>query len=98
MSDIPISIGTLDGAWLGRALHDAGHDHPGIADIAVKPMPGIVGALGEVGVVEVEYDSALLAAAFVCGQVSARLRSGSPLQPDHDAVHPGVGLLPRPRA
>ena len=57
MSDIPVSIGALDGGWVSRALLDAGHDHPGIADIAVTPMPGIVGALGEVGVVEVKYSS-----------------------------------------
>ncbi len=55
--DIPISIGALDGAWLGRALHEAGHDHPGIANITATPMAGIVGALGEVGVVEVDYSA-----------------------------------------
>jgi len=55
MNDTPVSIAALDAEWVGRALHEAGHDHPGIADIAVKPMPGIVGALGEVGILEVDY-------------------------------------------
>jgi len=55
--DIPLSIAALDRDWVGRALTDAGHEHPGIADIAVTAMPGIVGALGEVGVVAVEYAS-----------------------------------------
>jgi hypothetical protein len=55
--DIPLSIAALDADWVGRALVEAGHDHPGVAGIEVKPMPGIVGALGEVGVVEVEYDA-----------------------------------------
>ena len=55
MNDIPVSLGAIDSQWVGNALHAAGHDHPGISDIAVRPMPGIVGALGEVGVVEVGY-------------------------------------------
>jgi hypothetical protein len=55
MGDIPLSIGAIDADWLGRALRDEGHDHPGIASISTTPMPGIVGALGEVGVVEVDY-------------------------------------------
>jgi hypothetical protein len=57
MNDIPASIGSLDGAWVGHALREAGHDHPGIAQVTANPMPGIVGALGEVGVVEVEYEA-----------------------------------------
>ena len=57
MSDIPVSIAALDSEWVGRALHEAGQDHPGIAHIAVTSMPGIVGALGEVGVVEVDYSA-----------------------------------------
>ena len=36
-------------------MHEAGHDHPGIADMVATPMPGIVGALGEVGIIEVDY-------------------------------------------
>ena len=55
MNDIPVSIGAIDAAWMSQALRAAGHDHPGINHITAKPMPGIVGALGEVGVVEVDY-------------------------------------------
>jgi hypothetical protein len=55
MSEIPMSIGSIDADWMGRALLDAGHDHPGISGVTTTPMPGIVGALGEVGVVEVDY-------------------------------------------
>lgn len=55
MNDIPVSIGAIDAEWMGQALQAAGHDHPGIKHITTKPMPGIVGALGEVGVIEVDY-------------------------------------------
>ena len=40
MNDTPVSIAALDAEWVGRALQEARHDHPGIADVAVKPMPG----------------------------------------------------------
>jgi hypothetical protein len=55
MTDIPLSIDAIDVEWIGRALREAGHDHPGVEDISCTPIPGIVGALGEVGVVEVTY-------------------------------------------
>ncbi len=56
MTDIPISLAGLTGGWLTDQLRDAGHSVSAISSLAVEPMDGFVGAMGEVGIVNVEWD------------------------------------------
>ncbi len=55
MAEILASLGGLDADWLHDALEEAGHSPPAIAALTTSPMDGFVGALGEVGVVEVDW-------------------------------------------
>lgn len=56
--DIPTSLESIDAPWLENALREAGHDVPHITALSFEPMPGIVGALGEIGTFEVGYGEA----------------------------------------
>ncbi len=53
---IPTSVAGLDAAWLNEALLPLQPDHPGVATARTEPMPGIVGALGEVGLVHITWE------------------------------------------
>ena len=55
---IPGSIGAITAEWLNGALEDNGVDHPGVAAVGAGPMPGIVGMLGEVGLVDITWAGA----------------------------------------
>jgi aminoglycoside phosphotransferase (APT) family kinase protein len=52
---IPACLNDVDAEWLTAALRDAGHDAPDITSVFYEPMPGIVGALGEIGIFSVAY-------------------------------------------
>ncbi len=54
MENLPRSLAAVDPAWLGTALSSAGHD-AAVTAVDFTPMPGIVGALGEVGFLDVTY-------------------------------------------
>ncbi len=53
--DIPSSVSAITAPWLNQALEANGVEHPGVANLTTSPMPGIVGALGEVGIVDIEW-------------------------------------------
>ncbi len=53
--DIPNSVSGIDAAWLNHALEQSGTEHPGVQSVTATPMPGIVGALGEVGIVDIAW-------------------------------------------
>lgn len=53
--DIPLSLRAITPEWLTGALRAAGHDAPAIREYTYEPMPGIVGALGEIGIIRVSY-------------------------------------------
>lgn len=53
---IPSSVSAITNDWLNKALESNGVEHPGIAELTTSPMPGIVGALGEVGIVDITWD------------------------------------------
>jgi hypothetical protein len=55
MSAIPRSLREIDANWLTGALREAGHEAPQITSYVYEPMPGIVGVLGEIGIMRVEY-------------------------------------------
>ena len=55
MVDIPTGLRAIDGAWLTAALREAGHDAPAVISVAYEPMPGVVGAMGEIGILTLEY-------------------------------------------
>jgi hypothetical protein len=57
MVNIPRSLREIDAGWLTEALRQAGHDAPAITDYRYEPMPGIVGAMGEIGIMRVRYAS-----------------------------------------
>lgn len=56
MTEIPKSLGAITAPWLTAALREAGHSSPDIASVSYQPMPGIVGAMGEIGTLSVVYD------------------------------------------
>ncbi len=53
-SSIPDSLAAITPTWLTDRLRSGGHDVD-VTEIAVMPMPGIVGALGEIGILTVGY-------------------------------------------
>ena len=55
MANIPASLGEVSASWLQSALTDAGHPVPEIVEISFEPMPGVVGALGEIGIFTIAY-------------------------------------------
>lgn len=55
MTTIPTSLRDLTAEWLTEHLAYEGHDLPPVAALEVEPMDGFVGALGEVGIVRVEW-------------------------------------------
>ena len=55
MVEIPRSLRAIDGAWLTTALREAGHDAPAIDAVSLAPISGVVGSLGEIGVLSVTY-------------------------------------------
>jgi hypothetical protein len=55
MVAIPKSLTAIDASWLTAALQEAGHDAPEITEVLFKPMPGVVGMMGEVGILTVSY-------------------------------------------
>ena len=52
---IPRSLDAIEPRWLTDALRVAGHESPTVESVSVTPMAGVVGALGEVGVLDVTY-------------------------------------------
>lgn len=52
---IPLSLSAITPEWLHAALTANGHDCPPIRKLDYEPMPGIVGAMGEIGTLSVEY-------------------------------------------
>ena len=55
MTEILKSLSMMTPQWLQEALTEAGHAPPPIAAVEVRPMDSFVGAMGEVGIVSVEY-------------------------------------------
>ncbi len=55
MVEIPRSLRSIDGAWLTAALREAGHDAPEVDAVSLAPISGVVGSLGEIGVLSVTY-------------------------------------------
>ena len=55
MVEVPTSLRAIDGVWLTAALRDAGHDAPVVEDVSFTPMAGVVGALGEIGILSIRY-------------------------------------------
>ncbi len=58
MTDIPTSLAGVTADWLTARLADAGHDLPAISALDLQPMDGFVGAMGEVGVIHIDWASA----------------------------------------
>ena len=66
MTETLKTLSAMTPSWLEEALTTAGHAPPPIAAIDVRPMDDFVGAMGEVGIVSVEYAaSTSLPAEFV---------------------------------
>lgn len=57
MTEILTTLSSMTAQWLEQTLAEAGHATPGIESLDVRPMDGFVGAMGEVGIVSVVYDS-----------------------------------------
>ena len=57
MVDVPTSLSEIDAAWMTAALRDAGYADADVAAVDYQPLKGIVGALGEVGVLTLEHRS-----------------------------------------
>lgn len=57
MAEIEIlkTLSDMTPAWLTEALTEAGHEPPPVTAVQVRPMDGFTGAIGEVGIVTVEY-------------------------------------------
>lgn len=55
MAEILASLRALDAGWLRDALGEGGHAPPAVDGIDISPMTGFVGALGEVGIVRVDW-------------------------------------------
>jgi hypothetical protein len=81
--DIPTRLVDIDGDWLATALRGAGHDAPDIAELRFEPMPGIVGALGEIGIFTVTYSGDT--------DLPQRFVAKCPL--DHDAARLYNGIM-----
>ena len=56
MVEVPNSLREIDAAWLTAALCESGHD-VAVRHLAYEPIAGIVGALGEVGVFTIDYET-----------------------------------------
>jgi hypothetical protein len=52
---VPDSNESITAEWLSQALAEEGHGDVEVATVSYEPMPGIVGALGEIGIVSVTY-------------------------------------------
>lgn len=57
MTDIPITLTDVTKEWLGEQLRNGGHDVPDIGAISHRRMDGFTGAMGEVGIFDVEWRS-----------------------------------------
>ncbi len=57
-SSIPGSVSGITADWLDGALERNGVEHPGVQQLTTSAMPGIVGALGEVGIVDITWAGA----------------------------------------
>ena len=57
MPKILKSLQAITPEWLTSTLTDAGHSPPPVTSVEVAPMDGFVGALGEVAIFTVTYDS-----------------------------------------
>ncbi len=55
MTEILKSLSAMTPQWLTEALTGAGHDPPEVTALDVRPMDDFTGAMGEVGIVSVEY-------------------------------------------
>ncbi len=55
MTEILKSLSAMTPQWLEGALAEAGHAPPAVTSVTVRPMEDFTGAMGEVGVVSVEY-------------------------------------------
>ena len=55
MTEILKTLSAMTASWLEEALADAGHSPPEVTSLAVRPMDGFSGAMGEVGIVTAEY-------------------------------------------
>ncbi len=53
--EIPKSISEISLPWLSEALDQSAVEHPGISSVSTAAMPGITGALGEVGLVDIAW-------------------------------------------
>lgn len=56
MVEVPTSLDQIDAEWLHAALHESGHAVPAVRQLTYEPIPGNVGALGEVGIFTIDYD------------------------------------------
>lgn len=66
MTKILKTLSAISPAWLEDALSEAGHHPPPVTAVSVQPMDDFTGALGEVGIITVEYgDSTELPSKFV---------------------------------
>ena len=66
MTEILKTLSAMTPSWLEEALTEAGHAPPPVTAVDVRPMDGFVGAMGEVGIVAVQYGAATdLPAEFV---------------------------------
>lgn len=57
MTEILKGLSAMTPQWLEEALGQAGFEPPTVTALEVAPMDGFVGAMGEVGVVNVDYGS-----------------------------------------
>jgi len=55
VTEIPTSLNAVSAAWLRDALVAQGTECPTIEALAYEPMPGIVGALGEIGIFTIDW-------------------------------------------
>ena len=55
MTEILKTLPAMTPSWLEGALTEAGHAPPPVAAVEVRPMDGLLGAMGEVGIVAVTY-------------------------------------------
>ncbi len=55
MIGIPASLNSVTAEWLTSAFEDQAIATPGISSLSYEPMPGIVGALGEIGIFTIDW-------------------------------------------
>jgi Phosphotransferase enzyme family len=66
--EIPRSLRAIDAGWLTDALREAGHDAPAVHTVSFEPMSGVVGGIGEVGVLSITYAGATTLPAKLVGK------------------------------